>query len=317
MERIAILAGGDSAEYNISLLSADTVLKHLNKSKYNATIVHLKDGKYTTKNIEINQADFSYISNNSKVYFDKIFIAIHGTPAEDGLIQNYFDKLKLPYSSCNSKISALTFDKFKCNKKLHQLGFRCPKSILINIEEEVSVRNIINEIGLPCFVKPNRSGSSYGISKISEKNQLPTAIEEAYKYDRKIIIERAINGIEVSCGVYFDGNQIRSLPITEIVSENEFFDYDAKYNGKSEEITPARLNNTLTSEIQKTTREIYKKINLSGICRIDFIIKNNKPYIIEINTIPGLSKESIIPKQLAEAKISLSEILDLCLTNIN
>lgn len=317
MERIAILAGGDSAEYDISLLSANTVLKNLETQKYDATIVHLKDSIYTIKNQEIDQTDFSYISDNSKIYFDKIFIAIHGTPAEDGLIQDYFDNLQIPYTSCNSKVSALTFDKFECNKKLYQLGFKCPESILIYVEKEFSASDIIEKIGLPCFVKPNGSGSSYGISKISKESQLSIAIQEASQHDKKIIVERAIHGIEVSCGVYFDGNQVKALPITEIVSENEFFDYEAKYNGKSQEITPARITSKLTNEIQEITIKIYKKMNLSGICRVDFIIENNKPYIIEINTIPGLSEESIIPKQLAEAKISLSEILDLCLININ
>jgi len=317
MERVAILTGGDSAEYNISLLSADTVLKNLNKKKYDAIIVHLKNDIYTIDGKEIDQTDFSYISGNTRIYFDKIFIALHGTPAEDGLIQDYFDNLQIPYSSCNSEISALTFDKFNCNKKLHKLGFRCPKSILIYDKKEIVTSEIINEIGLPLFVKPNKSGSSCGISKVSKESQLSMAIQNAFQHDKQIIIERSVNGTEVSCGVYSDGNQVNPLPITEIISENEFFDYEAKYNGKSKEITPARITKKLTSLIQETTMEIYKKMNLSGICRIDFIIEKNKPYIIEINTIPGLSEESIIPKQLEEAKISLSEIFDLCLININ
>lgn len=317
MERVAILTGGDSEEYNISLLSADTVLKSLNKKKYDAIIVHLKNNIYTVEGKEIDQTDFSYIHGNTKIYFDKIFIALHGTPAEDGLIQDYFDNLEIPYSSCNSEVSALTFDKFNCNKKLDELGFRCPKSIIIYEQEEIVTSKIINEIDLPFFVKPNKSGSSCGISKVSKENQLSMAIQNAFQHDREIIIERSVNGTEVSCGVYSDRKQVNSLPITEIVSENEFFDYEAKYNGKSKEITPARISKELTSIIQETTMEIYRKMNLSGICRIDFIIEENIPYIIEINTIPGLSKESIIPKQLEEAKISLSEIFDLCLININ
>ena len=317
MERVAILTGGDSEEYNISLLSADTVLKSLNKKKYDAIIVHLRNNIYTVEGKEIDQTDFSYIHGNTKIYFDKIFIALHGTPAEDGLIQDYFDNLEIPYSSCNSEVSALTFDKFNCNKKLEELGFRCPKSIIIYEQEEIVTSKIINEIDLPFFVKPNKSGSSCGISKVSKESQLSMAIQNAFQHDREIIIERAVNGTEVSCGVYSDGKQVNSLPITEIVSENEFFDYEAKYNGKSKEITPAGISEELTSIIQETTMEIYRKMNLSGICRIDFIIEDNIPYIIEINTIPGLSKESIIPKQLEEAKISLSEIFDLCLININ
>ena len=317
MEKIAILTGGDSAEYNISLLSAKTVLEHLNTSKYKGKIVHLKNGEYTIDNQKINTSDFSYIKGNAKIKFDKIFIALHGPPAENGLIQDYFDSINLPYSSCNAKISALTFDKFECNNTLTKLGFRCANSVLIYSNKKFSETEIIDKVGLPCFVKPNGAGSSYGISKVTKKADLSKALKDAFLHDQKVIIESFINGTEVSCGVYFDGKQANALPITEIVSENDFFDYEAKYEGKSQEITPARISTQLTSEIQTTTIDIYKKMNLSGICRVDFIIQNDKPYILEINTIPGLSEESIIPKQLKVANISLSEIFDLLLRNSN
>ena len=317
MEKIAILTGGDSAEYNISLLSAKTVLKHLNTTKYKGIIVHLKNGEYTIDNQKINTSDFSYIKGKAKIKFDKIFIALHGPPAENGLIQDYFDSINLPYSSCNAKISALTFDKFECNITLTKLGFRCANSVLIYSNKKFSETEIIDKVGLPCFVKPNGAGSSYGISKVTKKAALSKALKDAFLHDHKVIIESFINGTEVSCGVYFDGKQANALPITEIVSENDFFDYEAKYEGKSQEITPARISNQLTSEIQTTTIDIYKKMNLSGICRVDFIIQNDKPYILEINTKPGLSEESIIPKQLKVANISLSEIFDLLLRNSN
>jgi len=317
MKEIAILTGGDSAEYNISLLSANTVLEHLNCTKYRGTIVHLKNGIYTVGKQAINTSNFSYVKNNQTIKFDKIFIALHGPPAENGLIQDYFDKIDLPYTSCNSKVSSLTFDKFKCNNTLKKLKFKCANSILIHVDKKFSENNIIKKVGLPCFVKPNGSGSSYGISKITKTNELGKAIQKALLYDKEIIIESFINGIEVSCGVYIDKKIVKPLPVTEIVSANEFFDYDAKYNGRSQEITPARISDPLTLEIQKTSIKIYNKMKLSGICRIDFIIQGNIPYVIEINTIPGLSKNSIIPKQLEAANISLSEIFDLCLTNIN
>ena len=317
MEKIAILTGGDSAEYNISLLSVKTVLKHLNTTKYKGIIVHLKNGEYTIDNQKINTSDFSYIKGKAKIKFDKIFIALHGPPAENGLIQDYFDSINLPYSSCNAKISALTFDKFECNITLTKLGFRCANSVLIYADKKFSETEIIDKVGLPCFVKPNGAGSSYGISKVTKKAALSKALKDAFLHDHKVIIESFIDGTEVSCGVYFDGKQANALPITEIVSENDFFDYEAKYEGKSQEITPARISNQLTSEIQTTTIDIYKKMNLSGICRVDFIIQNDKPYILEINTIPGLSEESIIPKQLKVANISLSEIFDLLLRNSN
>ena len=317
MEKIGILTGGDSAEYNISLLSANTVLKHLKDTKYNGIIVHLKNGEYRVDNQKINTSDFTYINGNTKIKFDKIFIALHGPPAENGLIQNYFDNINLPYSSCNAKVSALTFDKFECNNTLHELGFKCANSIIINANEKYLTDGIIGKVGLPCFVKPNGAGSSYGISKITNKTNLAKAINKAFSYDNKVIIESCINGTEVSCGVYSDENKVNALPITEIVSENDFFDYEAKYEGKSQEITPARISSQLTSEIQKTTIDIYTKMKLSGICRIDFIIQNSNPYIIEINTIPGLSEESIIPKQLKAANINLSDFLEICLSNLN
>jgi len=317
MQKIAILTGGDSAEYNISLLSANTVLKHLDKNKYLGIIVHLKDNVYKVGNSQINTEDFSYYKNGIKTKFDKVFIALHGPPAENGLIQDYFDKIKLKYTSCNAKVSSLTFNKYECNKILQKFGFRCVKPIIIRQHEEILEKKIIKITGLPCFVKPNGSGSSYGISKVNKKQDLVKAISKAFEHDNKVIVESFIEGKEISCGVYFDGNNIIALPITEIISENEFFDYDAKYNGKSQEITPARISKQLTLEIKKTTIDIYKKMTLSGICRIDYILKKDKPYIIEINTIPGLSEESIIPKQLKVANITLSEIFNLSLNNIN
>ncbi|MAW21708.1 MAG: D-alanine--D-alanine ligase [Flavobacteriales bacterium] len=317
MENIAILTGGDSAEYNISLLSANTVLKHLNKAKYNGFIVHLKNGRYTVDSKEINTRNFSFKKENQNIIIDKVFIALHGPPAENGLIQNYLDSIKIPYTACNADISALTFDKYNCNRKLRSLGFNSAESVLISKENTLNNKEILESIRLPCFIKPNGAGSSHGISKVVNREELEAAIDRAYKHDNKVIIEDFIKGIEVSCGVYFDGLNIKALPITEIISENDFFDYEAKYEGKSEEITPARISRKITNKIQKTTIDIYKKMFLSGICRIDYIIQNEQVFIIEINTIPGLSEESILPKQLKAANINLSEVFDLCLNNIN
>jgi len=321
MENIAILTGGDSAEYNISLLSANTVLYHLDKSKYRAFIVHLKDRIFEVllddKEVSINKNDFTFLQDSEKIIFNKVFMALHGPPAENGKIQHYFDNLKIPYTSCNAKVSALTFDKYECNTKLKQLGFNCAQSYMYENGNRINTDNIINTVGLPSFVKPNGAGSSYGISKVNKKHQLFEAIENALKHDSKVIIESFVDGTEVSCGVYFDVEKIIALPITEIESENDFFDYEAKYEGKSNEITPARISEKLTSEIQNITIDIYKKMKLSGICRVDYIIQNDIPFIIEINTIPGLSEESIIPQQLKAANISFSEVFDLCLNNIN
>ena len=317
MENIAILTGGDSSEYDISILSANNVLKNIDKSRYNCVIVLLKDGIYKVDNITFNLDDFSYKKSNIKYTIDKVFMALHGTPAENGLIQDYFDKIKIPYTSCNSVISALTFNKFKCNQTLKKYGFKCANSILISVDKQLSENEIIRQIGIPQIVKPNSAGSSYGISLVRKKNQLKSAISNALKYDSKVIIENLIVGTEVSSGVYFDGENIKALPLTEIISDNEFFDFEAKYEGKSREITPAKINNTLTQLVKKTSINIYERMQLSGICRIDYIIEDKIPYIIEINTIPGLTEKSIIPQQIKADGLTLKEIFNLSLSNIN
>jgi D-alanine-D-alanine ligase len=296
MENIAILTGGDSAEYNISLLSANTVLKNLNKSKYRGFIVHIKDNTFQVllegMRIPISKEDFAFTLKGEKIFFSKVFMALHGPPAENGEIQPYFDNLRIPYTTCSSEVSSLTFDKFKCNIKLSDLGFNCAQSIIHEKGANIEIDSIIKEVKLPCFVKPNGAGSSYGISKVNKETELVNAIHKASEHDNEVLIESFVDGTEISCGVYFDGINVTALPITEIVSENDFFDYEAKYEGKSEEITPARINSKLTLEIQKTSISIYEKMKLEGICRIDYIIQEDIPFIIEINTIPGLSEES-------------------------
>ena len=319
MKNIAILTGGDSAEYDISILSADTVLNHLNTKLFNSYIIHLKDNRFSTliKGIktDIDKSNFTFEKDNKRISFDFIFMALHGSPAENGLIQPYFDNLDIPYSSCNAKVSELTFNKYECNKRLKELGFRCADSFLYKKGDKIDKQKIINKVKLPCFVKPNESGSSFGISKVKKEENLTTAINKALQHDNKVLIEQFINGTEISCGVYINKNIIQALPITEILTENEFFDYEAKYKGESKEITPARISKKLTIELQKLTKDIYKALKLSGICRIDYIIMNEKPYIIEINTIPGLTEESIIPQQVKSANLKLSLIFESCLVD--
>ena len=317
MKNIAILTGGYSAEYNISILSANTVLKHLNPDLFKGYIINLKNDKFTVTikeiKIEVDKSNFTFEVENKLISFDAIFMALHGSPAENGLIQPYFDNLNIPYTSCNAEVSALTFNKYECNKKLKQLGFSCATSFLYIKGDNIIEQKIIDRVKLPCFVKPNGAGSSFGISKVNKKEDLTKAINIALQHDNKVIIEQFIDGIEISCGVYTKKNNIQALPITEIVTENEFFDYQAKYEGKSQEITPARISKKLTIEVQKLTTDIYKSMELSGICRIDYIIMNEKPYIIEINTIPGLTEESIIPQQVKSANLKLSLIFKNCL----
>ena len=317
MKNIAVLTGGDSAEYEISLLSANTVLQHLNPELFNGYIIHLKYDKFTAlindEKIDVDKTNFTFQLENKTILFDAVFLSLHGPPAENGIIQPYFDNLNIPYTSCNAKVSALTFDKYECNQQLIELGFNCAQSYMYERGNKIDTATTINAVGLPCFVKPNGAGSSHGISKVKQASELSSAINHALEHDDKVLIEQFIDGTEVSSGVFFNGESIQALPITEIVSENEFFDYQAKYEGKSEEITPARISDKLTKEVQKTTVNIYKTMQLSGICRIDYIIMNEKPYIIEINTIPGLSEESIIPQQVKSANLKLSAIFETCL----
>lgn len=317
-KNIAILAGGDSAEHEISLSSANTILKNINKSIYNPFLIHLKKNNFIAlhknKKIKLDKKDFSFKYENNKYIFDQVFIVIHGPPAENGEIQNYFKDLNIPHSTCSSNISKLTFNKYLCNKKLIELGFKCAISIL---HKENSKFKKSYNIQLPCFVKPNRSGSSFGIQKVISSTHLNSAIKNALKYDNEVIIEEEIKGKEISCGVFCDKSDITALPLTEIISYNDFFDYKAKYEGESDEITPAKINQNLSKKIKNTSIEIYKKMNLKGICRIDFILKNKTPYVIEINTIPGMSKESIIPQQIKAAGIKMSEVITMSLSNAN
>jgi D-alanine-D-alanine ligase len=319
MKNIAILTGGDSAEYDISILSANTVLQHLNPELFKGYIIHLKNDKFTVLikeiKIDVDKSNFTFEVENKRISFDAIFMALHGSPAENGLIQPYFDNLNIPYTSSNAKVSALTFNKYECNKKLKELGFNCATSFLYKKGNHIVEQEIIDRVKLPCFVKPNGAGSSFGITKVKKKEDLTKAINSALQHNNKVLIEQFIDGIEISCGVYTNKNNIQALPITEIVTENEFFDYQAKYEGKSQEITPARISKKLTIEVQKLTTDIYKAMELSGICRIDYIIMNEKPYIIEINTIPGFTEESIIPQQVKSANLKLSVIFESCLVD--
>ena len=239
MENIGILTGGDSAEYNISILSAKTVLSNLS-DQYKGYIIHLKKNIFTvttkTNSISVDTKDFSFTYKRKKIKIRKVFMALHGPPAENGAIQRYFDKLNIKYTSCNASVSELTFHKYNCNNKLKNLGFKCAKSHLHTYNKKVSSKDIIKKVNLPCFVKPNGSGSSYGISKVKKENELEDAIKNSLLYDKEVIIEEAIIGMEVSCGVFFNGTNSIALPITEIETKNEFFDYSAKYNGESNEI---------------------------------------------------------------------------------
>jgi len=318
-KNIAILAGGDSSESVISLQSAEQVRKLLNKEKYNTFTVYVKASEWVVTSDQfcdtiINKDDFSFKYNNDRIKFDFALIMIHGTPGEDGKLQSYFDLIGIPYSTSSALISAVTFNKYICKAVLDYEGVKSAKACIVRKGDKINTEKIIAKTGLPCFVKPNAGGSSFGISKVKNITNLESAIIDALKEDTEVIIEEFLPGIEVTSGVFSKNEELIALPITEIVSENEFFDYDAKYNGKSTEITPARVSKIVCKKVTEMSKLIYKKLNCKGVVRIDYMINNDNPYFIEINTVPGMSSESIIPQQLKEYGMTVSEMYDIIIS---
>lgn len=320
-KHIAVVMGGYSSEFKISLNSGAVVCEAIDKNKYEVYPVHiLEEGwHFVAENgikYPVNKADFSFGNGSETIKPDAIFNTIHGTPGEDGYLQAYWELLKIPHTSTDYYQAALSFNKRDCLSVLKNFGVRAANSYYVNKGTEIDLEEIVKKTGLPCFVKPNRSGSSFGVSKVHEMEELMPAIEIAFTEDSEIIIETALVGVEVSVGVYNNVEEIIALPVTEIVSENDFFDYEAKYLGKSQEITPARISEEETEMVKKEAVRIYRLLNMKGITRSEFIIENGKPYFLEINTNPGLSKESIIPKQAREAGLTLTEFFDILIQNV-
>lgn len=316
---VAVAMGGYSSEYQISLNSGQMVCDSLDKDKYDVYPVHiLKDGWYHPasggKKIPVNKADFSLEIDGKKIRFDIVFNTVHGTPGEDGYLQAYWKLLKIPFTGSEFYPSALGFNKRDCLSVLKSFGIRCAESFFINKGDRIDPDEILQKTGLPCFVKPNRAGSSFGVSKVSNISQLLPAIEKAFSEDDEVIIETALEGTEVQVGVFTKNKEIIALPATEIVTDNEFFDYAAKYLGESEEITPARISDQETTVLQEEAKKIYRILNMKGITRSDFILQDGIPYFLETNTTPGLSKESIVPKQVREAGMTLGRFFDILIS---
>lgn len=312
-KNIAIIMGGYSSEYEISLQSGDMVFQSLNPIKYNAYRIHIFKDKWVyvdTQNTEypIDKNDFSVKVKDSKVTFDCVFNAIHGSPGEDGYMQSYFELLGLPHTSCGMYQSALTFNKRDCLSVLKPYGIKTAESYYLNLGDPIHEDDIINKVGLPCFVKANKAGSSFGITKVYKKEGIKNAIEMAYKEDDEIIIESFLDGTEVSVGIIKYQGETKVLPITEIVSNNDFFDYKAKYLGESEEITPARLTKEQTHQVNTIAKRIYDILKMNGFSRSEFIFKNGEPHLLEVNTVPGLTQASILPKQASVAGISMRDL---------
>ena len=316
MKNIAILMGGYSSEYEISLASGNVVYDILKKNKkFNFYKIIISVDKWYHIDIdnsiyEIDKKNFTIIKNNKIVNFDLVFNTIHGIPGENGEIQRYFDNLKIPQTSSESDVAELTFNKNNCKNKLKEIEIITPKSLLLNIEDEINVDNILEKIKMPFFIKPNKGGSSYGISRIDKRKNIIKGIKKCFKEDNEALIEEEIIGREISVGVVNYKNEIIALPPTEIISYNTFFDYEAKYKGESDEITPAEISKEEEIIIKKKSIEIYKFLKLSGFSRSDFILKNNIFYFLEINTNPGLTKESILPQQARAANINLYDLFN-------
>lgn len=314
-KNIAIIMGGYSSESNISLISGGVVFKHLNKEKYNTFKVHVLKEKWVVLDVDgteypIDKNDFSFILNGEKINFNCVFNAIHGNPGENGKILSYIELLNIPHTSAPFYQMALTFNKRDTLSVVKEYGIKTAVSVYLNRGDDVRIDEIIKKVGLPCFIKPNNAGSSYGISKAYNRKEILSGIEIAYKEDDAILIESFLDGTEVSVGVIEYKNEIKVLPITEIVSENDFFDYEAKYEGKSQEITPARITSEQQDRVEAVAKKVYKALNMSGFSRSEFIFVEGEPHFLEMNTVPGMTEESILPQQAKEAGISLEELFE-------
>jgi D-alanine-D-alanine ligase len=314
-KNIAIIMGGYSSEYDISLKSGQVVYKTLDKSKYNAYRVHIFKNKWVFVNdmdeeFPIDKNDFSVLVNDTRITFDCVFNAIHGSPGEDGFMQGYFELLNIAHTSCNMYQAALTFNKRDCLSALKPYGIKTAASYFVNLGDPIDEDAIVNKVGLPCFVKANRAGSSFGISKVYKKEDLQQALDVAFKEDNEVIIESFLDGIEISVGVITYKGDTVVLPLTEIVSENDFFDYEAKYLGKSQEITPARISEDKAELVRTLAKKVYNVLKLKGFSRSEYIFKNGEPHLLEVNTVPGLTAASILPQQAAAAGISVSELFE-------
>lgn len=313
-KNIAIVWGGYSSEIVVSEKSAAGIDSFMDKERYNVYKVKITRSSWTVsrqeKDLPIEKNDFSFTTEAGKhIRFDFAYITIHGTPGEDGTLEGYFDMLGIPYSCCGVLSSALTFNKFTCNHFLKSFGIEIADSAVVRKGEAFQPEALVSRLGLPLFVKPNMGGSSFAITKVKEASALEKAVQDAFTEAPEVIVESFVRGTEVTCGCFETEKGFTLLPLTEVVTANEFFDYDAKYNGQVDEITPARISEEMTHTIQQETARIYRLIGAKGIVRADYIIRDNVPVFLEVNTTPGMTATSFIPQQVAAAGLSMREVL--------
>ena len=324
---IAIIAGGDSSEYGVSLRSAAGIYSFLDKEKYDITIVCLRGNDWKAQVgedewVAIDKNDFSFTHKGEKHTFDFAYITIHGTPGENGVLQGYLDMIGLPYSCCGVLAAAMTFNKYTCNHYLKGFGVRVAESVLLRKEamrrlgDEAIGEDIVAQVGLPCFIKTNVGGSSFGVTKVKTLEEVQPAIDKAFAEGDEVICEAFMKGVEITCGVYKTKNKAVAFPITEVVTSNEFFDYDAKYNGQVDEITPARIPDEVRNKVQALTLKIYDILGCKGIIRVDYILTGDEAKgerleinLLEVNTTPGMTATSFIPQQVRAAGLNIGEVL--------
>lgn len=339
---IALVYGGDSSEHEISIKSGKNIAGHIDRSRYEVWEVIIRGsdwrvvGESDEQCYQIEKGDFSFIikdegEESRRVKFDKVLIMIHGTPGEDGLLQAYFEMIGMPFTSCSAEVSLLTFNKYACKCFLRDSGINLAKEIFLRKGDSYCANEIVSKLGLPLFVKPNNGGSSFGVTKVKRVEELEPAIINAFKEDSSILIEEFIEGREMTNGVFENGiitqlereslnenaslaksglsTELFRLPVTEIISDNEFFDYQAKYLGASKEICPAEITPSLSNKIVDISHKIYRRLGCKGIVRVDYIVRGNEVFFLEVNTVPGMTQMSLVPQQLKTAGISLIEFI--------
>jgi D-alanine-D-alanine ligase len=316
-KNIAVVYGGDSSEFVVSVKSSENVYNAITEAGFTAWKVQIKGldwEVYTNGNpiANVDKSDFSFVHDGKKIQFDFAYITIHGTPGEDGKLQGYFDLVKIPYSTCGVYSSALTFNKYFCSNYLRTFGITMAKSVRLFKGDKIDADQLIEKLGLPVFVKPNAGGSSFGVTKVKEKAQLQEALELAMTESDDILVEEFIDGKEFTCGLVKIGGEKIVFPVTEVIPQNEFFDYEAKYvAGKTDEITPARISPELTKKVQQLSSKIYDLCDCAGIVRIDYILKDGEFYFLEVNTTPGMTATSFVPQQIAAMNRKLGDVLGM------
>lgn len=314
-KRVAVVCGSFGSEAAISRKSGEMVFRTLSSERWEIYLIEYKAQEWVAEDINgtiypVNKGDFSINTGKTSLTIDVVFNAMHGSPGEDGTLAGYFQMLNIPQTSCDPYAAALTFNKRDCLSVLRGQGIPTARHFELDQGTPIDPEKILEKVGLPCFVKANRSGSSFGVYKVHKAEDLTASIEKAFEEDAQLIIEEALEGREVSVGVISWQGEIRVLPITEIVSQNDFFDYAAKYEGLSEEITPAQIPDAWQKQIEIVSRKIYQCLGLKGFSRSEFILKDGIPHLLEVNTVPGLTAESILPQQAQVAEISLSNLFE-------